>query len=145
MESRESIEYIQKEHLEIVRLVDQIDAAFALAAKRDFALRQQGLSGLRRAWDGLLGIRQHCSSEEGILESDFHHYLEPNEYDRLRKEHQTISRLVAGLLRELPYVTADSVGDLCPAGEELIERIREHVAFEQDMLWRVEERRLQYQ
>jgi len=145
MQTLDTIERIQKEHLEIVRLVDNLTAAFALAAKSDFVSRQKGLAALRDAWDGLLGIRQHCGSEEGILESDFHHYLDAKQYERLRKEHQTITRLVGGLLRELPYVTADSVAELCPAGEELLERIREHVAFEEDMLWRVEERQLQYQ
>jgi hemerythrin-like domain-containing protein len=145
MESRDSIEYIQKEHLEIVRLVDKLAGALALAAKSDFASRQQGLAGLRDAWDGLLGIRQHCGSEEGILESDFRHYLDANQYQRLVKEHQNITRLVGGLLRELPFATADSVSDLCPAGEELLERIHEHIAFEEDMLWRVQEKQYEYQ
>ncbi len=145
MESRDSVEYIQKEHLEIVRLADQMAGALVLAAKSDFASRQKGLAGLRNAWDGLLGIRQHCGSEDSMLESDFHHYLEPSEYERLRREHQAINRLVSSLLRELPFATADSVRDLCPEGEELLERIHKHLAFEEDMLWHVEERRGEYQ
>jgi len=145
MESRDSIEYTQKEHLEIVRLADKIAGALALAAKDEFPARQKGLAELRSMQHGLLGISQHCCAEDGILESDFHHYLDPNQYARLRQQHQTITRLVAGLLRELPYATADSVRDLCPAGEELLENVREHVAFEQEMLWRVEERRSEYQ
>ncbi len=145
MEARDSIEYIQKEHLEIVRLADQIAGALALAAKSDFASRQKGLAGLRSAWDGLLGIRQHCGSEDSMVESDFHHYLEPQQYERLRQQHQAIYRLVSSLLRELPYATADSVSELCPEGEELLERIHQHVAFEQDMLWHAEERRGEYQ
>jgi len=145
MESRDWIEYIQKEHLEIVRLADKIAGALALASKDDFTERQKGLVELRSLQHGLLGVSQHCCAEDSILETDFHHYLDANQYDRLLKEHQAITRLVGSLLRELPYVTADSIRDLCPEGEQLLERIREHVAFEQDMLWQVEDRRLQYQ
>jgi len=145
MESRDSMEYIQKEHLEIVRLAEKMTAALALASKEDFAARQRGLTELRELRTGLLGISQHCGAEDGILESDFHHYLDADLYGQLEHEHQTIRRLVGTLLRELPYTTADSVGELCATGEELLERIREHVAFEEDMLWRVEERRGEYQ
>ena len=145
MEPCGSIEYTQKEHLEMVRLADKLADALKLAAKDEFNARQQGLADLRLLQHGLLGISQHCNAENGILESDFHHYLDANQYDRLRKEHQTITRLVASLLRELPYVTADSVKDLCPAGEELVERVHQHVALEEDMLWRVQEKQYEYQ
>ena len=145
MEPRNSTEYIQKEHLEIVRLADKVAQALALASKDDFSARQEGLAELRALQHGLLGISQHCSAEDGILESDFHHYLDAKDYSHLRDEHAAITRIVAGLLRELPYVTADSITELCPVGEDLLERIREHVAFEQEMLWRIAERREQYQ
>jgi hemerythrin-like domain-containing protein len=145
MESHDSMEYMQKEHLEIVRLADRIEAALSQAANRDFGSRQEALAALRSARDGLLGVRQHCGSEEAILESDFHHFLDAQSYAQLCREHRNIARLVGALLRELPYLTADSVGEILPTGTELVERIREHLAFEQDMLWRVEERRGEYQ
>jgi hypothetical protein len=145
MVSRDSVEYVQKEHLEIVRLADKIADALALASKEDFQSRQQGLVGLRTLREGLVGVLQHCHAEEGMLESDFHHYLDAQQYGRLRSQHQSIARTTASLLRELPYVTADSVRDLCGPGQELLEEIREHVAYEADMLWCVEGKRLQYQ
>ena len=145
MASRDSVEYVQKEHLEIARLAEKIADALALASKQDFPSRQQGLAGLRAMREGLLGVLQHCHSEEGILESDFHHYLDAKQYERLKSQHQSIARTTASLLRELPYMTADFVADLCGPGRELLEELREHIAFEQDMLWRVEDRRLQYQ
>ncbi len=140
----DTVEYIQREHLEMLRLVDKIAGALALASKDDFAARQKGLAELREAREGLLGMRQHCGSEDGILESDFHHYLDMEQYGRLRAQHAAISRQVAGLLRELAYATADTVTELCPSGEELLEQIREHVSYEEEMLWRVEGRRLVY-
>lgn len=145
MASSNSVEYIQKEHLEILRLADKIAGALELASKQDFESRRKGLAELRTTREGLLGIRQHCGSEDAILESDFHHYLDKPQYDQLRAQHTAITRLAAGLLRELSYATADSVAELCPSIEELVEKIREHVAYEEDMLWHVEGRRLQYQ
>jgi len=145
MERRDSIEYVQKEHLEIAKLAEKVGAALALASKQDFQSRQQGLAGLRTLREGLLGVLQHCHAEEGILETDFHHYLDVKNYERLKSQHRSIARTTASLLRELPYMTADSVPDLCRPGQELLDELREHIAFEQDMLWRVEDRRLQYQ
>ncbi|HTQ84718.1 MAG TPA: hemerythrin domain-containing protein [Candidatus Solibacter sp.] len=145
MESRDSNEYIQREHLEIVRLADKFAEALALTSSKNFEARQKGLAELRALRPGLLGISQHCREEDSILETDFRHYLDAEQYDKLQREHQSITRLVGCLLRELPYVTADSASDLCPTGEELLEQIHEHIAYEQDMLWRVEGRRLQYQ
>jgi hypothetical protein len=141
----DSAEYIQREHLEILRLADKITEALALASKSDFASRVNGLAELRRTEHGLAGLRQHCGSEDSILESDFHHYLDPDQYLRLCTQHTVISRLVTILLKELPYATADSVAELCVPGQELLDQLREHVAFEEEMLWKVEGRRLQYQ
>jgi len=145
MTSPDSVEYIQREHLELLRLADKLAGALALAAKPDFESRLQGLTELRASQHGLLGVRQHCGSEDGILESDFHHYLDPEQYLRLCTQHSVISRLVTILLRELPYATADSVPELYEPGLELLDQLREHIAFEEDMIWHVEGRRLQYQ
>jgi len=138
---RDSVEYVQKEHLEILRIADRLAEALGLAGKPDFRSRQDGLAEVRALQQGLVGISQHCNAENGLLESDFHRYLDAKNYDQLQMQHRNIARLIAGLLRELPYTTADSVAGLCGDGAELLEQIREHVALEEDMLWRVEARR----
>jgi hemerythrin-like domain-containing protein len=145
MESRDSIEYIQKEHLEILRLVERLAGGVSLASKEDFSARQKGLAELRALQHGLAGISQHCGEEDSILESDYHHYLDAKQYDRIRTQHKNICRLIALLLRELPYATADSVTELCPQGEDLVTQIREHIAYEEEMLCYVQERQLQIQ
>ncbi|HUJ39452.1 MAG TPA: hypothetical protein VLW54_02805 [Candidatus Acidoferrales bacterium] len=145
MTAPDSVEYIQREHLEILRLAEKLDSALRLAVKPEFELRVKALAEMRAAEHGLLGLRQHCGSEDGILETDFHHYLDQKDYLRLCTQHSVISRMANILLKELPYATADSVGELYEPGRELIDQLQEHVAFEADMLWRVEGRRLQYQ
>lgn len=145
MASRENTEHLHKEHLEILRLTDRFEEALSLASRADFTARQIGLAELRNLQHGLIGISQHCSSEEGLLETEYRRYLDAKKYARIRTEHEGITRLIASLLRELPFVTADSVVDTVPRGEDLVERIREHVAYEEEMLSYIEDLRLQVQ
>ncbi len=145
MESRDYTERLRKEHLEILRLTERFEEALSLASREDFSARQIGLAELRALQHGLIGISQHCSSEDGILESEYHRYLDAQKYDRIRAQHEGITRLIASLLRELPFVTADSIVDAVPRGQDLVERIREHVAYEEEMLGYIEDLRLQIQ
>jgi len=138
MEPRESFEHLRKEHLEILRLTEQIQDALSLASREDFPMRQKGLTDLRALHHGLIGISQHCGSEEGILESEYHHYLDGQKYERISAQHEGISRLIASLLKDLPLVTADSVVEVVPRGEDLVAQIREHVAYEEEMLGYIE-------
>ncbi len=145
MESRDFTDRLRKEHLEILRLTERFEEALSLASREDFSARQIGLAELRALQHGLIGISQHCSSEDGILESEYHRYLDAQKYDRIRAQHEGITRLIASLLRELPFVTADSIVDAVPRGQDLVERIREHVAYEEEMLGYIEDLRLQIQ
>jgi hemerythrin-like domain-containing protein len=145
MEPREDMKHQQKEHQEILRLTDRFEEALSLASREDFTARQIGLAELRNLQHGLMGISQHCSAEDGLLESEYRRYLDAKKYARIRTEHEGITRLIASLLRELPFVTADSVVDTVPRGQELVERIREHVAYEEEMLSYIEDLRLQIQ
>jgi len=145
MEPCEHTERLRKEHLEILRLTERFEGALSLASREDFTARQIGLAELRGLQHGLIGISQHCSSEDGLLESEYHRHLDAQKYHRIRTEHEGITRLIASLLRELPFVTADSVVDMVPRGEDLVERIREHVAYEEEMLGYIEDLRLQIQ
>jgi len=145
MESSDYTERLRKEHLEILRLTERFEEALSLASREDFSARQIGLAELRALQHGLIGISQHCSSEDGILESEYHRYLDAQKYDRIRTQHEGITRLIASLLRELPFVTADSIVDAVPRGEDLVERIREHVAYEEEMLGYIEDLRMQIQ
>ncbi len=143
MERRESTEHLRKEHLEILRLTESIENALSLASREDFTARQKGLAELRALRHGLIGISQHCGSEEGILESMYHQHLDGQKHERISAQHVGISQLIASLLKELPLVTADSVVEAVPRGEDLVARIREHVAYEEEMLAYIENLGLQ--
>ena len=138
MERRDSTEHLRKEHLEILRLTERIQDALSLASRDEFAARQKGLADLRALHHGLLGICQHCGSEDGVMESEYHHHLGGQQYEMIKAQHQGISRNISGFLRELPLVTADSVVDVVPRGTDLVDLIREHIAYEEEMLGCIE-------
>jgi hemerythrin-like domain-containing protein len=138
MEPRESTEHLRKEHLEILRLTQEVQDALSLASREEFAARQKGLADLRALHHGLLGICQHCGSEDGVLESEYHHHLDGQKYEIINAQHRGISRDIQSFLRELPLVTADSVVDVVPRGSDLVDLIREHIAYEEEMLGFIE-------
>jgi hemerythrin-like domain-containing protein len=138
MERRDTTDQLRKEHLEILRLTEKIQDALSLASREEFAARQKGLADLRGLHHGLLGICQHCGSEDGLLESEYHHHLDGPKYELINTQHQGIFRNINSFLRELPLVTADSVVDVVPRGIDLVDRIREHIEYEEEMLGYIE-------
>jgi hypothetical protein len=130
----EPVVYLRQEHGEILRVADRIARAMELISANNFSARQEGLTDLRAVQHGLLGIAQHCRSEEGVIESEYHRYLDADKYERINQQHQSILRLVNRLSRELPYATADSIVEAAPLGEEIVKQVREHVTYEEEML-----------
>ncbi len=134
MASPESSDSLRQEHLEILRLTESFADALALAASSEFAVRGKGLAELRTLRPALLGIARHCCCDNGGNETPYHRYLDGQKFERVDTQHRAIHRLVSTFLRELPYATADSIAEAAPLGEELVEKIREHIAYEEDLL-----------
>jgi hypothetical protein len=139
MPLRETSDTLLREHEEILRLADRFAAALALAASEDFAARQTGLAELRTLRPGLLGITRHCTCDNGALEPPYECHLEGQRYEQMEMQHKCIHRLIVMFLRELLYATADSIAEAAPQGEELLAKIREHIAYERDLLNYVED------
>jgi len=139
MAFRETSDSLRQEHLEILRLTERFEEALALAGSDDFTARQKGLADLRELRPALLGISRHCCCDDGVIESPYHRYLDSQRYERVDTQHQNIHRLVLAFLRDLPYATADSIAESAPQGADLVQKIREHIAYEEDMLDFIEE------
>jgi hypothetical protein len=139
MTLRHRIEYLRKEHEELLHLADRIEKMLESASKNDFAEHLKSLTGLRSLQHGLTGIVEHCHAEDRIVESTYHHSLQPEERARIDAEHEQIIRTVADFREELKFATTDRTMAMIIPGMDLINRLRVHIAYEREMLGRIAE------
>ena len=139
MTLRHRIQYLRKEHEALMHLVDSFEKMLGLASKNEFAARVKGLTGLRSLEHGLAGVVEHCHAEDRIVESAYHHSLQPDERTRIAAEHEQILRAVTDFREELKFATGDRTLAMIPAGLDVVNRLRAHIAYEREMLGRIAE------
>ncbi len=135
----ESSDSLRQEHSEILRLTENFTDALALAGSDDFTARQRGLTELRTLRPALVGISRHCCCDTGLVDPSYRRYVNDEKFGQMDTQHKVIHRLVQSFLRELLYATADSIQEAAPLGEELAGQIREHIAYEEELLDSIEE------
>lgn len=131
------IQYLRKEQQELLHLADKIEKMLEQVSKNDFAEHLKGLTGLRSLEHGFRGIVEHCHAEGRIVESTYHHSLQPKERDRIEAEHQQILRAVSDLREEMKFATADRTMAMIVPGMDVVNRLRAHIAYEREMLGRI--------
>jgi len=137
MALRHRIQYLRKEHEALLHLVDGIEKMLALASRHEFAARLKGLTGLRSVEHGLASVVEHCRAEDRIVESTYHHSLQPDERTRIAVDHEQVLRAVTDFREELKFATADRTLAMIPPVVELVNRLRAHIAYEREMLDRI--------
>lgn len=137
MALRHRITYLRKEHQELVKLADRIEKALTLASGKDFPGHEQGLAQLRALEHGFAGIVEHCHSEDRIVESTFHHYLNKGERLRLDEDHGKIVRALAEFREELRFATVDRTMAVIIPGMDLVQQLRAHIVHEGGLLDRI--------
>ncbi len=138
MALHDRIGYLRKEHEELGHVADKIEAMLGCVAESDVAQRLKGITGLRLLERGLDGIREHCHAEDRIVESTYHHSLQPEERGRINAEHEQILRATMDFREELKFATADRTLAMIPSGIDLVNRLRAHIAYEREMLDRID-------
>ena len=138
MALRHRIAYLRKEHGELLRLAERIEAALRLASRPDFPEHLQCITELRALEHGFGGIVEHCHAENRILESTYHHYLDAEERGRTDAEHQDIVKGLAEFREELRFATADRTKPLIAPGTEVVNKLRTHVGLDEQLLDRIE-------
>ncbi len=133
------IQYLRKEHEGLLHLADRIEEMLELASKNDVAEHLKSLTGLRSLEHGLAGIVEHCHAEDRIIESTYHHYLQPDERARIDAEHEEIIRAVTNFREELKFATTDRTMAMILPGMDVVNRLRAHIAYERDLLGRIAE------
>jgi len=133
------IEYLRKEHKELLNLTLRIEEALESASKNDVAEHLKSLNVLRSLEHGLAGIVEHCHAEDRIVESTYHHSLQQEERDRINAEHEQIIRAVTNFREELKFATTDRTMAMILPGMDVINLLRAHISYEQEMLGRIAE------
>jgi uncharacterized protein YkvS len=137
MALRERIEYLRKEHQELLHLASRIDKMLETASKNDFAEHLKSLNELRSFEHGLAGIVEHCHSENRIVESTYHENLREEECARIDAEHKQIIRAVSNFREELKFATVDRTMAMILPGLDLVNLLRAHIAYERELLDRI--------
>jgi hemerythrin-like domain-containing protein len=133
------IEYLRKEHEELLNLAGKIEKALESASKNDVAEHSKSLNQLRSLEHGLTGIVEHCHAEDRIVESTYHQSLQKNECDRINAEHEQIIRAVTNFREELKFATTDRTMAMIIPGMDVVNLLRAHIAYEREMLGRITE------
>jgi len=131
------IEYLRKEHKELLHLAQRMEKMLESASKNDFAEHLTSLNELRSLEHGLAGIVEHCHAENRIVASTYHDYLQQEECARIDAEHQQIIRAITNFREELKFATVDRTMAMIIPGMDVVNRLRSHVAYEQQLLNRI--------
>ena len=134
MALRDRVECLRREHRELLHLAGHLEVALALAAHKHFPDHEKSLVELRALEHGFNGIVEHCHSENRIVESTFHHYL--NERDRLCIEegHGKILRALTEFREELRFATVDRTMAMIIPGTQVVNELRTHIAHETELI-----------
>ena len=139
MALRHLIQYLRIEHQGLLNLAARLDKLLTSASKNDFAEHAKSLSALRSLERGLLGVVRHCSEHDSVVESAYLHYLHQHEHARIAEEHEHLIRAVNNFREELKCATPDRTMAMIIPGMEVVNRLRAHVAYEQELLGRIME------
>lgn len=133
------MEYFRKEHEALLNLAAKIERLLEAASKDDYAGRLNSLTELRSLAHGIAGIVEHCHSGDRIVESSYYESLSEDERARIDAEHQKLTQVVTNFKEELKFATADRTMAMILPGMELVNQLRSHIFFEQDLLGRTAE------
>jgi hypothetical protein len=139
MALRHLIQYLRTEHQALLNLATRLDKLLTSASKNDFAEHSKSLSALRSLDRGLLGVVRHCSQQDDDVESAYLHYLHQDARVRIADEHEHLIHAVTNFREELKCATPDRTMAMILPGMDVVNRLRAHIAYEQEMLGRIME------
>ena len=138
MALRNRMAYLRKELRELLGFADKIQSDLALGSSNDFPEQQQCLADLRGLEHGLRAIEEHCHADDRAVESTLHHFAGRAARRRLQLEHAGIVHALGEFREELRFATADRTGSLRAPGMTLLGLLRQHIAYELDLLRNIE-------
>ncbi len=137
MELANRIEYLRKEHTELLGIAHDLDRILLDVNSGDFTTRQRVLSDLRSLGHRFDGVVEHCHVDDRLVESTYHKYLSEKDRGILADEHLQLVRTLAEFREELRFTTADRIANLAKPGATLVSALRAHLATETAFLNRI--------
>lgn len=141
MELAHRIEYLRKEHAELLAVANELDRVLGAADSGDFSTQQRVLSELRSMGHRFDGIVEHCHTDDRIVESTYHHYLSEEDRNVLAQDHLQLTKVLSEFREELRFATADRTATLVKPGIVLAQQLRAHVTRETGFLNKIAEER----
>jgi len=128
------IDYLVREHEELLRVAARIEGLLESASKKDFAEHVKTFAELRSLEHSFTGIVEHCHAGDRLVESAYYKDFPQKDLARIDADHSQIVNAVASFREELKCATPDRTMAMILPGMDLVKVLREHVAFEGELL-----------
>ena len=143
MDLHRAFEDAHAEHTDILEFLGLWEEALTLIASDDYDTRCTGLRQLQAMEGKIVEIWEHCHKEEHEPDSPLFRFASPPDRERLKDEHFQLYRENYEFRREMEFTTCSSTGDLVLRGQRLLTELRAHIAFEEELLRRLEHGQLE--
>lgn len=138
MNSRDAAESLHKEHQEMNRLLTAFEAALQRAGSGDDETRSPGLAALREVMDRSMRLRGSLPQDSEILNSPVFLVVDNVERAQLKQNLFQLERASYEFRKQLAFTTTLSTESLVEQGRELLDSLREQIAYEAKLLEGVE-------
>jgi hypothetical protein len=138
MDLHREFEAAHAEHVDILEFLNEWEGALRLIASDDCETRCHGLLELRAMEGKIVEVWEHCHKEEDNPDSPLFRFAQPADLQRLREEHFRLYRANYDFRREMEFTWSSVTGDLVLLGQRLLSALRDHIAYEEELLRRFE-------
>ncbi len=143
MDLHQEFQAAHTEHTDILEFLNIWEDALHLIASDDCDTRCHGLRQLQAMEGKIVEIWEHCHKEEDEPDSPLFRFASPPDRERLKEEHFELYRGNYEFRREMEFTTSSFTADLVLKGQRLLAELRAHIAFEEELLRRLEHEQLQ--
>ncbi len=131
------IQSLQKQHEKLLHLADSVEKMLESVSNNVFAEHVKGLKGLRSIQHDFSSIVKHCEVDRATLESAYYYSLQDEERARIEAEHADIIQALTSFREEFKCATTDRTMALILPGMDLVNRLRNHILYERELLDRI--------
>lgn len=143
MDLQKAFQEAHEEHADILEFLKIWEEALHSIASEDCDTRCTGLRQLQGMEGKIVEIWEHCHKEEEDPEEPLFQLASPPDRERLKEEHFQLYRDNYEFRREMEYTTSSFTGDLVLKGQRLLAALRAHIAYEEELLRRLEHEQLE--